>query len=158
MPESSGIETLTLSQIWTVAATLGGFQVVALAWRIRREIYMEEQGETTWLTLADLFVATSFLVIIGGVFLPPIWGVSTFDAIRMLGLALIIFAPSVFTLAGHYNLYGDFRPKFRRYRRRGPRGRCTKQEIVAAATGVIAIIAYVVLAWYALPTHPDSPT
>ena len=69
MPEPSGIETLTLSQIWTVAATLGGFQVVALAWRIRREIYMEGRGEITWLTLADLFVATSFLVIIGGVFL-----------------------------------------------------------------------------------------
>lgn len=125
--------------------------MVALAWRIRREIYMEGQGEITWLTLADLFVATSFLVIVGGVFLPPIWGVSTFDAIRMLGLALTIFAPSVFILAGHYNLYGDFRPKFRRYRRRGSRGRCTKQEVIAAATGGAATIVYVVLAWAPLP-------
>lgn len=92
------IESLTLSQLWTVAATLGGFQVVALAWRISREVYMEERYETTWLTLADGFVALSFLVLIGGVFLAPTWGVPTTAAVRLLGLALVIFAPAVFVL------------------------------------------------------------
>ena len=32
---------------------------------------MEAEGETTWITLADIFIAVSFLLLIGGVFLAP---------------------------------------------------------------------------------------
>ena len=144
---ASAIESLTLSQIWTVAATLGGFQVVALAWRISREIYMEERGETAWLTLADGFVATSFLVLIGGVFLAPIWGVSTSDAARLMGLALVIFVPAIFVLAGHYNLYGNCGVRFRTDGTRAPRDRFTKQEWWASGVGVLAALAYVSMMW-----------
>ena len=44
---------------------------MALAWRIRREISIEAEDETTWITLAGIFIAVSFLVLIGGVFLAP---------------------------------------------------------------------------------------
>ena len=144
---ASGIESLSLSQIWTVAATLAGFQVVALAWRISREVYMEEKNETTWLTLTDGFVALSFLVLIGGVFLSPMWGVPTTDAIKLLGLALVIFAPSVFVLAGHYNLYCDWGVEYDEDGDKLSRGRCTKQEGLVSIIAVMVISTYGTLAW-----------
>ena len=144
---ASGIESLSLSQIWTVAATLGGFQVVALAWRISREVYMEERSETTWITLADIFIAISFLVLIGGVFLAPMQGVPTTDAIKLLGLALVIFAPSVFVLAGHYNLYCDWGVEYDEDGYKLPRDRCTKQEGLVTVIAVMSIAVYGIFAW-----------
>ena len=141
------IESLNLSQIWTVAATLGGFQVVALAWRISREVYMEERNETTWLTLADGLVALSFLVLIGGVFLSPMWGVPTTHAVKLLGLALVIFAPSVFVLAGHYNLYCDWGVEYDEDGDKLPRDPCTKQEGLLAIIAVMITATYGILAW-----------
>ena len=120
---------------------------MALAWRISREVYMEERNETAWLTLTDGFVALSFLVLIGGVFLSPMWGVSTTDAIKLLGLALVIFAPSIFVLAGHYNLYCNCGVKFRADGRRARRDRFTKQEKFIAAIGGAMVFAYVILTW-----------
>ena len=144
---ASEVESLTLSQIWTVAATLGGFQVVALAWRISREVYMEERNETTWLTLADGFVALSFLVLIGGVFLTPVWGVSTSDAVKLMGLALVIFAPSIFILAGHYNLYSEWGVEYDDNGEKLPRDRCTRQELSLVLIAVVVIATYGILAW-----------
>ena len=144
---AAGIESLNISQIWTVAATLGGFQVVALAWRISREVYMEERNETTWLTLTDGFVALSFLVLIGGVFLAPMWGVATTDVIKLLGLALVIFAPSVFVLAGHYNLYCDWGIEYDEDGDKLSRDRCTKQEGLVVVIAVMSIAVYGILAW-----------
>ena len=110
--------------IWTVAAVLAGFQAAALRWRINREITMEEECETTWLTLADGLVAVSFLVLVFGVFTGPIFGTVSIDlATRLFGLSLVIFSPSPFVLAGHYNLYREEKdrrttPWSRRRRRR----------------------------------------
>ena len=41
------MEMINLSELWTAAAVLVGFQVTALTWRINRELSMESQGETT---------------------------------------------------------------------------------------------------------------
>ncbi len=100
---------------------------------------MEERNETTWLTLTDGFVALSFLILIGAVFLAPMWGVPTTDAIKLLGLALVIFAPSVFVLAGYYNLYRDRGIEYDEEGDKLPRGRCTKQE------GIVAVVAVMVV-------------
>lgn len=43
------------------AGVLAGFQLAAVGFRINRELYMESQGKTTWLTLADSFVGLSLL-------------------------------------------------------------------------------------------------
>ena len=141
------MESLTLSQIWTVAGALGGFQVLALSWRINRELHMEEMGETTWLTLADGIVALSFLVLVGGVFLSPMFGATTADAINLLGLALTLFAPSVFILAGHYNLYCDWGVKYEKDGSKSPRDRCTRQELVATSIAVLFPVVYGILTW-----------
>ncbi len=137
------MESIALPQLWTVVAVLAGFQVTALYWRINRELVMEAGG-ITWLTCADGFVGASFLVLVGGVFVAPmVSSVSTITVVKLFGLALVLFAPSVFVLAGHYNLYcawGKPRP-----RRRG-RGRVTKQESVAVVVALVLLTAYIT--WY----------
>ena len=55
------MEAIQLPQLWTVGAVLAGFQVAALTWRINREASMETEDETTWVTLANGFVAASFV-------------------------------------------------------------------------------------------------
>ena len=51
------MEQINLSQLWTAAAVLAGFQFTALIWRISREVEMEASGEQTWLTLSDYVAA-----------------------------------------------------------------------------------------------------
>ena len=38
------MESIQLSQLWTAAAVLAGFQVTALTWRLNREVAMEAEG------------------------------------------------------------------------------------------------------------------
>ncbi len=99
---------------------------------------MEASGERTWLTLAELFVAAAFLVLIFGVFAAPIFGaVPTDVGAKLLGVALVLFASSMFVLAGHYNLYGGWGKSL-------PRGRVTKQEWAASGFSASLLAAYVV--------------
>ena len=125
---------------------LGGFQVAALSWRINRETKMEAKCERTWLTCADGFVASSFLVLVVGVFLAPIRMGSIAIAVNWFGLALVLFAPAVFILAGHYNLYGEWAVKYKKDGRKAPRDRVTKQEWVTVGIAVIPVMTYV--AWW----------
>ena len=100
------MDSITLTQLWTAAGVLTGFQFAALSWRIRRETEMEAEGEITWLTMADLVAGLSFLVLVLGVFVAPILGIITENTIpNMFGLALVLFVSYPFILAGHYNLY-----------------------------------------------------
>ena len=139
------MEPISLHQLWTVAAVLGGFQVAALSWRIHREIKMEAEGERTWLTLADLFAASSFLVLAGGVFAAPIFGVATTDVTRLFGLAVTLFTPSVFILAGHYNLYCGWGVTYCPDGSKAPRDHVTKQELVAVIVAVAIVVVYLTL-------------
>ena len=125
------MESIQLSQLWTAAAVLAGFQVTALTWRINREVAMEAEDERTWVTLPDGYVAVSFLVIVVGVFAAPLSNsASTEMAVKLFGVALLIFAASPFVLAGHYNLYCS-------WDKRVPRPRVTKQELTAAVVTVL---------------------
>ena len=136
------MELINLSQLWTAAAVLTGFQITALSWRIKRELSMEAKGEPTWLTLADYLVAASFLVLVFGVFGSPIFGtLSTDSAAKMFGIALTLFTSSTFVLAGHYDLFCGWGKK-------RPRNRITKQEWAAFGISVILIVIYLV--WWAL--------
>jgi hypothetical protein len=141
--------SITLTQLWTVTAVLVGFQVASLSWRINREVYMEAKGERTWVTWADGFVGASFLVLVGGVFAVPVVSaapvvdaVPTMTVVKLFGLALTLFTPSVFVLAGHYNLYCDWGVKYKRDGSKFPRGRVTNQEWVAVGVGLILPAAY----------------
>ena len=134
--------SIQMSQLWTIGAVLAGFQVAALTWRIKREIDMERQGETTWLTLADYFVMVSFLILIFGVFAGPAIGALTSGwAVKLFGFALIVFGVSPLVLAGHYNLYCPWGKK-------RPRSWVTRQEAVASFAAVVLIIVPAV--WWAL--------
>ena len=93
---------------------------------------MEAESERTWLTLADGFVAMSFFALVVGVFVGPVAGlVSTDMAARMLGGALLLMLAAPFILAGHYNLYCDWRKDV------CCRPWITAQETVAVTTAVI---------------------
>ena len=123
----------SLEALWTVAAVLVGFQVTALSWRLSREIQMEARGERTWLTLPDLLVTASFLLLVVGVFVAPIAGaVAPELAAKLLGVAMLVFAASPFVLAGHYNLYRD-------WDRTKSRPQVTGQELVAAIVVILPV-------------------
>ena len=164
-------ESITLAQLWTVAAVLAGFQVTAFSWRINRELYMEERdnadkgqeftsvreadgkrkSEPTWVTFADGFVAISFLLLIFGVFAAPLFGTTTTDlATRLFGFALVLFGSSALVLAGHYNLYCELGVKYHANGKRCRRGRVTTQEILAVVAAIILLGIYGV--WWALTT------
>ena len=102
---------------------------------------MEAEGEQTWVTLADGFVAASFLMLVVGVFAAPIADTaSALMAAKLLGMAMILFAASPLVLAGHYNLYckwgkGDERPW------------ATKQEVSIA---VASLLLFGAGAWWIL--------
>ena len=129
------MDSIQLSQLWTVAAVLFGLQIAALAWRIRRETYMEATGETTWITLADLLVAASFLVSVVFVFVAPLSGfASTAFGTKMFGVALMMFAASPFVLAGHYNLY-----PFRNRSEDEPRPNVTGQEWATFSLSILLV-------------------
>ena len=136
------MDLINLPQLWTAAAVLTGFQITALSWRINRELAMEARGERTWSTLADLFVAVSFVVLAFGVFAAPIFGTASVDtAAKLFGVALVLFTSSTLVLAGHYDLFCEWGKK-------RPRDRATKQEWVAV--GVAASILVIYVAWWIL--------
>jgi hypothetical protein len=40
---------IQLTDIWTIAAILIGFQITSFAWRVDREVKMGEKNDITWL-------------------------------------------------------------------------------------------------------------
>ena len=132
-------DNLTIFHLWTVAAVLLGFQMAALAWRLNREVYMEERVGITWLTLADYMVYFSILMLVGGVFVAPIFGGVPFPwAVWLLGLSLVIFAATPPVIAGHYNLY-PYKPRTRKPRHRN---RTTAQEKRAFCIVSVVVVVY----------------
>ena len=92
--------------------------------RLNRELDMEAAGEATWLTLADLLVGISFLILVGGVFGVPLLGttIATVFVAKLFGLGLVLYAASFFVLAGHYNLYCEWGIRYRFDGKKCPRG------------------------------------
>ena len=136
------MDSIQLSQLWTVAGILAGFQVAALTWRIKREIQMEKEREITWLTVPDLIVGLSFLTIAIGVFVGPIAGSFSKDlATKLFGVAVLAFAAYPFVLVGHYNLYGSWQKEL-------PRPWFTTQEGVALLVSAVLVAGGVLWIFY----------
>lgn len=101
------VDSQNVYRLWTVGAVLLGFQMAALAWRLKRELRMMALCELTWLTWADRMVYLSVVVLVVGVFIAPVLGDVPSDWVAwLLGLALIIFAATPPVIAAHYELYG----------------------------------------------------
>ena len=128
------MEAFQLSQLLTGATVLAGFQLTAFTWRINREVAVEEKGQPTWMTLADGFVAASFLVLVIGVFAAPLLcSVPTEMVAKLLGIAMMLFAASPFVLASHYNLYCS-------WGKTCCRPRVTKQEMLVAGISALLVV------------------
>ena len=127
--------------LWTVATVLLGFHIAALAWRMRRELDMQADGKTTWLTLTDWIMITSLLTLVVGVFILPILtsGNVSFEVVGVLfGLAVLMFSMTPIVLAGHYNLLkGPRGPEMRPHR--------TTQEWWAFVLTILVVVVYLLL-------------
>ena len=121
------MESITISQLWTVAGLLAGFQIAALGWRINREIAMEADDERTWLTLPDALVTVSFVLVVVAFVTSFSGSLSTGTVAKLLGTSLMVFAASPFVLAGHYNLYCQW-GKYNQWGNPIPRDPITNQE------------------------------
>ena len=98
------MDTIELSHLWTAAAVVAGFQLAAFSWRLNRELNMEMLGFKTWLTVADILVVASFLLLVAGVFAAPVLGTLPVDtAARLFGLAFEGFStsPIILTVGIH---------------------------------------------------------
>jgi hypothetical protein len=105
-----------LTDIWTAAGVLLGFQVTSFAWRVDREVKVGEEGDLTWLPPADFLNLVSMMIVVGGVFTLPILGLVDLIIARILfGLALILFVGYPFALAGHYDMYNNKTPRSYNY-------------------------------------------
>ena len=128
-------DSLTVFHLWAVAAIVLGFQLTALAWRIKREIVMARRGELTWIPVADYMTYISALILVVGVFIAPFFGdVPLRWTVWLFGLALVIFAATPPVIAGHYNLYRN---------KNECRPRVTTQEKWALVIVALAVGAYV---------------
>ena len=129
----------SLFQLWAAAALLAGFHVAAFAWRLKRETYMEQLGQRTWLTVGDHVTGVSFLLIAVGVFVAPVAGaVSVHTAAKLLGVAATTFAVVPFIMAAHYNLYCS-------WGKGALRDQVTKQEWVAIGVSALLVAS---IAWW----------
>ncbi len=103
---------IDLSQIWTAAGILVGFQVTSFAWRIAQEAQIADKGDLTWIPPADYLNLLSMVATVLGVFVAPVLGFAdTAKAQMWFGLGAILFVGHSFALAGHYEL---FNPKTKR--------------------------------------------
>ena len=142
------MEPIGMYQLLTLNGALAGLQLVAITWRINRELVMEDRCERTWLTLADLLVAVSFLGVVASMFVLLVVQ-SVVLSITMSGVAFLLFAASPFVLVGHYNLYGSWgRPKESQRKSEEGQGKpkegrpqCTKQEMLALVLSLVIVAA-----------------
>ncbi len=137
---------LQLSQIWTSAGVLAGFQLIALSWRIQREVKMELLRERTWITIADYIAVVSLLMLALGVFAAPVLNIySVSIAVKVFGAALVVFVSHPIILLGHYNLYCSW-DKYDELGKPKPRPPITNQEKVASVACAFLFLIYAVLA------------
>jgi hypothetical protein len=127
---------IRLSELWTVAVVLLGFQVGAFSWRLSREIAVARSGDIVWFPPADFVNLLAILCNCIGVFVLPLAGVNNANSVGVaLGVSVLLFAGYPFALAGHYDL---FTPGHRSMLY------CTRQEGVAIALIALAVLAFLV--------------
>ncbi len=97
---------IEMGQLWEAASFLLALQASSISWRINRESTASEQGEETWLPVADIINLLAMFTSVCCVFLAPIlelW--STTGAMRSFGLVLILTVGHAVSLAAHYELF-----------------------------------------------------
>ena len=97
---------LELSQVWTAAGVLLGFQVTSFAWRIAHESQVADKGDVSWIPPADYLNLSAMLATVLGVFVAPVLELASLNAAQMwFGLGAILFVGHSFALAAHYELF-----------------------------------------------------
>ncbi len=100
--------TVGISELWTAAGVLLGFQVTSFLWRIAQEVDVASRDDICWLPPADLVNLAGMLVLVAGVFLAPILAIGDESVpLRAFGLAAVLFVGHCFALAGHYELFNN---------------------------------------------------
>lgn len=128
---------IQLSDIWTAAGIILGFQVTSFSWRISREVSVGQAGDLTWLPPADIVNLISMVVTVVGVFALSLLGVTNLNFTKhAFGLAVLLFVGYPFALAGHYDMYNNNTPRSYLY--------FPFQEKVAVAIITILAVAYVI--------------
>ena len=59
--------------LWQAAAIVLGFKMAFLAWRIRRELEMEREGEPSGLPFPEMLTFLSAFLLVLGVYPPFLW-------------------------------------------------------------------------------------
>lgn len=132
--------SIELTDIWTAAGVLIGFQITSFVWRISREVEVAKKGDLTWLPPADILNLISMAVAMVGVFVFPILGLVDLNFIRFsFGLAVLLFIGYPFALAGHYDMYNNKTGRSMSY--------FPFQEKVVVAIMTILVIIYLTLAF-----------
>jgi hypothetical protein len=125
----------------TVGSVIAAFGVAVLVFRIQRELYMESQGERSWVPWADrlLISATTaaFLLVIVPLISftrTPIWALTLAAAGN--SFAVLLLAGYPFAILAHYRrLWGK--------NRTGPRDNPEPAErYCVIGTGILAMIAF----------------
>jgi hypothetical protein len=103
-------QTLDLTDIWTPAGVLLGFQIALFYQRLQREVAVDDKGWVTWITPSDyLGIAGTFSFVLG-VFLLPLSGIGgTRLAAASLGLGALLFVGHFLGLCGHYEMFDPTR-------------------------------------------------
>ena len=122
------------TDLWTAAGVLLGFQVAIFQMRLSREIAVGDEGMRTWMPPSDVLNLGSMVVTAIGVFILPILGwVGINMAMRLFGLALLLFVGYPFALAGHYDMYNR-QPRTGVY--------CTRQEKAVLVVAMTIVLVY----------------
>ncbi|GHO51369.1 hypothetical protein [Ktedonospora formicarum] len=130
---------IQLSDLWTAAGILLGFQVTSFAARVNREISIGEKERITWLPPADIVNLFSMFVLVIGIYILPVLGFANQKFITYaFGLAVLLFIGYPFALAAHYDMYNRKTKRSFEY--------FPYQEKVVVITIAILAIAYVVIA------------
>jgi hypothetical protein len=132
---------IALSDLWTAAGVLLGFQVTAFAWRVSHEAEVADRGDVSWIPPADYLNLSAMVVTAIGCFvLPSIGMVSVLFAAKVLGLGVVLLVGHSFCLAAHYELFNRRTKRSYRY--------FPLQERVAFATVTSLSLVYIYAAFF----------
>ncbi len=134
-------QPLEFKDLWTAGGVLLGFEVAALSWRVTQESKRGAQNDITWLPPADFLNLLAMGSTAVGIFILPALDMLTVRAVRLVfGLSALLFVGHAFAIVGHYDMYNWRTPRSMNY--------FPCQEKVAVAATVLAVLGYMVLAFY----------
>ncbi|MBV8543480.1 MAG: hypothetical protein JO093_14530 [Acidobacteria bacterium] len=131
---------LSLSDLWTAAGVILGFQATAFGWRISQESEVANRNDIVWLPPADYLNLAAMLTMVLGVFLGAALDITSIGQTkRLFGLSTLLFVCHGIAVAGHYELYGHGHKRSFRW--------FPFQEKAAFAITVLVLATYCWLAW-----------